>query len=286
MGQNGPMSAVRWHRSPDLDRPVAVMAFAGWGDAGDASTGAVAHLVSALEGEVIAEIDPDGYYEFQARRPEVTLDREGRRSIVWPANTFFAVSRPGRHLLALAGEEPHLHWRAFCREVSEVLGAVGAERIVLLGAFLGQVAHSRPVPLVGAGANPAHLLGHGIGVSGYEGPTGIVGVLTQHLIESGRDALSIWAAVPHYLANQPYPPAMHALAAKVSEVLDLGLDVEGLATEADEFRSNVDEAVAGNQELSEYVAKLAELTDGEDQLPSEDPVEGLVEEIERFLEDR
>ena len=47
--------------------------------------------------------------------------------------------------------------------------------------------------------------------SRYEGPTGIVGVLQDACTRAGIPALSIWAAVPHYVAQPPCPKATLAL---------------------------------------------------------------------------
>ncbi len=279
------MSAILWQRRPVLRRPQAICAFAGWGDAGDASTGAAQHLIANLEGDAFARIDPDDFYEFQARRPHVEFE-SGVRSVYWPDNEFHALHHPEGDLVVVVGEEPHLRWRAFCNEIAAALSDLGVTRVVLLGAFLGQVAHSRPVPLVGAASDVGLLTDNGVGVSDYEGPTGIVGVLTQALADHGMEALSVWAAVPHYLSNQTYPPGIHALVRKTSQILGIPLDLSELAAAAAEYRFSVDAVVADNEELMGYIEKLENSEPRSVRQPPVSPVEGLVEEIERFLEDR
>ena len=276
------MSATHWVRRPQLRTPRAVCAFSGWGDAGDASTGAVRYLIAHLEGDAFARIDPDEFYEFQARRPIVEFD-EGLRTVNWPDNEFHALHHPESDLVAIIGEEPHLRWQAFADEIAQALVDLGVERVILLGAFLGQVAHTLPVPLVGAAAESSVLRDRGIEVSAYEGPTGIIGVLTQGLAERGFEAISIWAAVPHYLSNQTYPPAVHALLRQTIEVLDLTMDISELAAAAVEFRLTVDSVVGDNEELSSYVKRLERIAR---ESASIDPVDGLMDEIERFLGDR
>ncbi len=278
------MTAVRWVRRPRLRNPQAVCAFAGWGDAGDSSTGAAHHLIAALEGDAFADIDPDDFYEFQARRPEVQFE-SGVRSVYWPDNEFHALHHADGDLVVLVGEEPHLRWRAFTEEIAATLVDLEVSRVVLLGAFLGQVAHSRPVPLVGAASDISLLTDHEVGISAYEGPTGIVGVLTQALAEHGLEAMSVWAAVPHYLSNQTYPPGIHALVRKATQILGLPLELAELAAAAAEFRFSVDAVVADNEELVKYIEKL-EQSESSEVRRSPDPVDGLVEEIERFLEER
>jgi proteasome assembly chaperone (PAC2) family protein len=280
------MSLLEWVRHPELRSPVAVLAFAGWGDAGDASTDAARHLIASLEGDAFARIDPDEFYEFQTRRPEVEMTEAGVRTIHWPRNEFHALHHPDGDLVVVLGEEPHMRWRAFGSAVSEGLNALGVERALLLGAFLGQVPHTVPVPLVGSSPNPMLLAENGVSSSRYEGPTGIVGSLTHQLAESGIATMSVWAAVPHYLSNQPYPPAVYALVRKAMAILGLTLETSELAVAAAEYKFNVDAVISGNEELSEYVKKLEGAVDDDDEGEIQvDPAVDLVEEIERFLRD-
>lgn len=282
------MSHLEWVRHPELRNPVAVLAFSGWGDAGDASTDAARHLIASLEGDAFARIDPDEFYEFQTRRPEVEMTEAGVRTIHWPRNEFHALHHPDGDLVVVLGEEPHLRWRTFGSAVAEVLNSLGIQQALLLGAFLGQVPHTVPVPLVGSSPNPALLADHGVNSSNYEGPTGIVGSLTHQLTEAGISTMSVWAAVPHYLSNQPYPPAVYTLVRKAMAILGLTLDTTDLAVAAAEYKFNVDAVIASNEELSAYVKKLEAVVDDEDEdevAVRPDPAIDLVEEIERFLRD-
>jgi len=275
------MPTVDWARRPELRQPVALLAFSGWGDAGEASTSAAEHLIATLEGDAFARIDPDEFFDFQTRRPEVELIDGGVRSLNWPRNEFHALHHADGDLVVLLGEEPQLRWRQFGDAVTGVLAEVGVRRVLLLGAFLGQVPHTLQVPLVGSSPDPDLLGAHGVGSSKYEGPTGIVGILTQQLAEQGFTSMSVWAAVPHYLSSQTYPPAVYALVRKSLSILGLSLDTTDLAADAAEFRLSVDAALATNEELSQYVKKLEAAVTDED--ATIDPGSDLVEEIERFL---
>ena len=46
---------------PKLREGKMILAFSGWMDGGDVSTGTVKWLVNALDAEEVAEIDPEGH---------------------------------------------------------------------------------------------------------------------------------------------------------------------------------------------------------------------------------
>lgn len=276
------MSSMHWLSRPVLNDPVALIAFEGWGDAGDSASLAAEQVLDSFDSELIATVDPDEHYDFQVRRPMVLLDEGGTRQIDWPENEIHVIRRPNHDLVVLIGEEPNYKWKAFTNEVVEAFQTLGVTRAVTLGAFIGQVAHTLPVPLVGTASRPDTLSLHGLLPSGYQGPTGILGVLNQALGNAGIDVISVWAAVPHYLSNQDYPPAIEALTIKASELLGMSFDIGDLTSRSRQFRDTVDEAIEENVELQEYVEQL------ENEAAEEEAESGekLVEEIEDFLKDR
>lgn len=275
------MSSLRWLDRPLLTDPVALIAFEGWGDAGDSASMAAERFLVSFDSELVATFEPDEHYDFQVRRPMVFVDDTGNRQIDWPENQIHVIRGTERDLVVLVGEEPNYKWKAFTGSVVEALQTLGVVQAVTLGAFIGQVAHTLPVPLVGSATQPDTLSLHGLSPSSYQGPTGIVGVLNQALGNAGIDVVSVWAAVPHYLSQQDYPPAVEALAVKASEVLGITVDIGDLTSKARQFRDTVDQAIEDNAELQQYVSQLEN-----DASSGEEQVDQLVSEIEDFLKDR
>ncbi|MFO7547457.1 MAG: PAC2 family protein [Acidimicrobiia bacterium] len=282
------LERIRWVHRPPARARAAVVAFAGWGDAGESSTGAIDHLLDTLAVDPVAVIEPDEFYDFTVRRPQVEIVGGGQRQVVWPDTRVSLLAVPGesRELVIVRGEEPHARWKTFSAALVDVFEALGVEEVVSLGAFIGQVPHTVPVPLVGSGQQASVLTRHGLLASGYEGPTGIIGVLNQTLLERGVAGLSLWAAVPHYLSSQAYPPGALALVEKALAILDIPIECPVLRIEAAEFRATVDAAVADSEELSGYVEELEQELDPDLVRPAPDSGIRLVEEIERFLRDR
>jgi len=276
---------VRWSHRPAVDSPVVIIAFEGWNDAGDAASSAVRYLRDHCEVEPFADIDPEVFYDFTETRPEVRLE-DDRRTIRWPRNQFSHGKFPGtdRDVVLLLGTEPQLRWRTFCEAVDHVATEVGAELIVTFGALLAEVAHSRPVSVIGSTQDVGLAAELGLPFSRYEGPTGIVGVLHTALSEVGRPAVSLWAAVPTYVPAAQSPKATMALVQKVAALLDLSIVTTDLEIATAAYERQINELVEEDEETRSYVAALEDRhdDDGED-FPTGD---SLIEEVERFLRDR
>lgn len=272
------MDRVTWTDPPLLTDPVALVAFDGWGDAGSSATIVLEHLLDRFTARRVAVIDSDEFFDFQVERPVVDLVPSGVRSVEWADTEIHVLDVPGldRDLVVVIGEEPHTRWKLFSRTVSDALIGLGVGEAVLLGAFAGQLAHTVAVPLLGTSTRSGVLDRSGVAVADYAGPVGIVGVLNRDLVARGLEVTSIWAAVPHYLSNQDYPPGGLALLAAVGRLLDADVETEDLRTVAVEFSREVDEILDAG-DLRGYIDDLETRAD---------PGDRLMSEIERFLRDR
>lgn len=277
------MDVVEWEERPELRNPAAMMAFEGWNDAGDAASGAVEFLLDQHEDiEPFAVILPEEFFNFQMRRPEVEIGDGDTRDINWPVVAFYAIQLDDqpRDLVLVLGEEPHHRWLTFAQAVIDVLQGVGVHQVITLGAFLGQVAHTLPVPVIGVAGDASLLERFELQTSDYEGPTGITGVLNLSCMQAGIDSISLWAATPHYLAANDNPKAMLALLNKALQIAGIQIDATELAVEAGEFDSRVNQAMDQSTDLSTYIHQLEESSG---QAVGPRTTEQLVDEIERYL---
>src|SRR5881296_4353846 len=108
------MSELKVEYRPELRDPVLVAAFRGWNDGGQGASLAAGYLAKRWDARRFAEIDPEGFYDFQATRPHVSLDEGLTRRIDWPENAFYHAAMPGteRDAVLLLGIEPNLRWRS------------------------------------------------------------------------------------------------------------------------------------------------------------------------------
>lgn len=271
---------------PELVDPVMVAAFEGWNDAGDAASTAVAHLDKEWKGEVFAALDAEDYYDFQVNRPTVFVE-DGVRKITWPTTRLSVVRVGGdkpRDLVLVRGIEPSMRWRSFCNELLGFAHELGVELVVVLGALLGDTPHTRPVPVSGVTSDADLATRMNLEETKYEGPTGIVGILQEACTHAGVPAVSLWAAVPHYVSQPPNPKATLALLNRLEDLIDLSIPLGDLAEDARAWQLGVDQLAAEDSEVAEYVQSLEEARDTAE-LP-EASGEAIAREFERYLQRR
>jgi proteasome assembly chaperone (PAC2) family protein len=270
---------------PQLRSPILVCSFRGWNDAAAAASTALATLAEGLDSELIAEVDPEDYFDFQATRPTITLSEGQARRIDWPENNLIAARVAGadRDLVLLDGTEPNLRWRTFSEMIATAADALGVEMVITLGALIAEVSHTLPVPITGLASDQQLVEELDLQRSSYEGPTGIVGVVHDCCRQMGMTSASLWAAVPHYVAAVPNPKAALALLRRLESLTGIAVEASELEAETATYEEQIGRAVAANPEIEELVERIeaeqSEQLEGED-LPSADT---LASEFQRFL---
>jgi proteasome assembly chaperone (PAC2) family protein len=278
------------HQIPLLRNPVMIVAFSGWNDAAEAASGAVEHLLSGWRDksdevvpELIADVDSEDFYDFQVNRPQVSIDDSEIRSITWPTTQVFGLAIPSmqRDLVIVTGVEPSMRWKNFTADLLDLADDLEVSLVMTLGSLLADTPHSRPITVTGTGAHPSIASRLGVSVSKYEGPTGILGIIQDGCMRRGIDAISLWAAVPHYAASSPSPKATLALINTIEEFLDISIPMSDLPERSDAWEKEVDELAAEDSEVAEYVKALEESKDAAE-LPDVSG-DSIAKEFERYL---
>jgi proteasome assembly chaperone (PAC2) family protein len=278
------------HQIPLLREPVMVIAFSGWNDAAEAASGAVEHLLSGWRDknddvipELIANVESEDFYDFQVNRPVVTIDESQIRSITWPSTQVFGMAIPSmkRDLVIVTGVEPSMKWKSFTSDLLDLADDLEVSLIVSLGSLLADTPHTRPITVTATGSHPSIANRLGVSVSKYEGPTGILGIIQDGCMRRGIDAISLWAAVPHYASNAPSPKATLALINSLEEFLDIKIPLSDLPDRSDAWEREVNDLAADDSEIADYVKALEESKDAAE-LPD---VSGdtIAKEFERYL---
>ncbi len=268
------------------DQTVMLAAFEGWNDAGSAATQALVHLHEAWDAEEVEQLDPEEYHDFQVNRPVIEIGEDGTREISWPTTSVAVATGPrsGRQVVLVHGIEPSMRWRRYCAELLDIAAGLGVRTVVTVGALLADVPHTRPIPVNATSEDAAVRSALALEASSYEGPTGIVGVLQHEAAARGMQSLSLWAAVPHYVAHPPSPKASLAILHRIEQLLGESIPLGELPDDAAAWQAGVDELAGEDSEIGDYVRQLEEAKDTAE-LP-EASGEAIAREFERYLRRR
>jgi len=278
----------------ELRRPLAIVGFGGWIDAGFAATGAVRYLVDHLEASRVAELDPEPFYAFTDTRPRVSHPAPGRREPVWPKVEWYAVRMPEDSpldLVLFTAPEPNLRWRGFTTLALDVFQKLGTDTLVSFGAVLAPVHHRANPPLRGWATTDnlrSLLRRRQIGSGRYEGPTGITTVLLAAARDRGMPAFSLSTSSPSYLTDMPNPRASAALLRMAGEIGTVRLPLSDLDAESLVVAERIDQFLAERPELKEAVDRLPYTADPPAAESSEPPAElpssaAVLQDLEDFL---
>src|SRR5438876_819139 len=132
---------LRVASKPELRDPVLITAFRGWNDGGQGASLAGGYLAKTWAAARFAEIEPEGFFDFQATRPHVSLVDGRTRRIDWPDNAFYHAHIPGleRDAVLMLGIEPNLRWQTFTDLITGQAKELGVQLVVTLGSLLADV---------------------------------------------------------------------------------------------------------------------------------------------------
>lgn len=263
---------LRILQSIDGQAETLVLAFSGWMDGGDVSTGTVSRLVHLLEAQTVAEIDPEPFYIYNMPgpmevaalfRPPVEIEEGLIRSCEMPRNAF-SLHRDGR-LALFEGKEPNLHWRLFGECVFALAERLGVRRILYVGSFAGGVPHTRQ-PRLFVTCSDATLLPemekYATRRSGYRGPGSFNSYLMSQAGTVGIEMISLVAEIPSYLQGTN-PMCIEAVTRRLAKILKLPLDLDALRQASTEWELQISSLVEENKELADTVRQLEEAYDNE-----------------------
>ena len=271
---------------PVLNDPVMIAAFEGWNDAGESASAAVTHLREVWAADPLADLDSEEYYDYQVNRPLISVDDSGVRQLQWPATRLYVARIPlyPRDIILVQGIEPNMKWQQFTREILGLAAELDVQLVITLAALLSDNPHTRPMLVTGSTSDQNLRDELEMEPSTYEGPTGIVGVIQEACERFGIPAVSLWAAIPHYVSQPPSPKGTLALVRKVEDVLDVPVPLGDLVEEARAWEIGVNELAEEDEEVAEYVRQLEEARDTTD-LP-EASGEAIAREFEKYLRRR
>jgi hypothetical protein len=260
----------------DVNSPILVLAISGWVDGGLVATHVGEYLTDL--GKLVAVFSPDDIYDYQSHRPSLELAAGATEAIEFPALSVHTVSIDGVDLIVTTGTEPNFKWQGVATELTDLAGALGATRVVSVGAVPAMVAHSRPTPVIVTSTDPL-LEAVGMPADRLVVPAALTNVVA-HRVASANSIpdVGFWAQVPHYVSGVYWPGVDSVLTRMASHLgMTPGLDV--IRARALDLISRLDEAVSASPDAQRFIAELEASTPGF----AVDESGRLGDEIEEYL---
>lgn len=261
-------------------RPL-IVAFEGWNDAGESATGAVRAIIEHFELDATFSVDTEAFYDYLTTRPTIDFVPEEGRRITWPTTSLFVPSDSVTTIHAILGTEPSRSWPTFAATFLDEALAHDVTGIIVVGALLADVPHTRPIDISVTSDNARVREEFGCERSQYEGPIGIPTVLAQFAEQVGIPTMSLWASFPHYVHHSPSPKVTLAILDEIKGITDMNFDREPWEARAREWEAGIDEIAENDEDMSEYIHRLEE--DRDAATAPDASGEAIAAEFEQFL---
>jgi proteasome assembly chaperone (PAC2) family protein len=257
---------------PKLSNGRMVLAFSGWMDGGNVSTGLVEWLAKVLDVQRVASIDPEGFYIYNFPgsmevsalfRPHTKIEDGVITALQPPENTLFCDEQ--RRLILFRGREPNLNWCEFADCIFTFASQAGVSSLYFVGSVGGAVPHTREPRLMSTVSDrrlkPA-LEQFGITFTNYEGPASFSTHLLTHAPSHGLTMASLVAEIPAYVQGTN-PKSIEAVVRKLAAILGIHVDLGELRTLSAAWEDRLNEVLEQKPDLAQYIQKLEEDYDNE-----------------------
>lgn len=260
-GSKTAASYLEWTHIPQLTRPVLIVAFYGWSDAGNVAGGTAEYIHDTLGAETVGSLDCESFLNFALDRPIARVEHGLLCEIESSRADLSCWKNPdGEHDVVLCiGKEPHFNWRLYSEIVVELMRTVDSRKVFTLGGVQDSISHLAAAKISVVASSPSLVLDSvalepEIGAANYHGPMSIHSQLVQACIDNGFHAVSLWGHVPAYL--QHCPRTMAKLVTSLNKAIGMSCPVDSLIRRSLEMDRTIEEAARSDPHLRQLVESI------------------------------
>lgn len=251
---------IKIQQLPELENPLLIAGFDGWGNALKISSGMSAYLIQTFKAQRFAELDPDVFYRYDERRPVVNIEEGLFKNLSPPGGTFHAAQTGagGRSLVILKADEPNLRWFGFVEELFDLCSQLHVETMITLGSMYDHVLHTdRIISAVASNADLSSMLKQkGMNSISYQGPSAIHSTIHSEALKRGIACMSLWCHCPYYLQGTTHFGILAHLGKMLAKIGGFELGVEDLETSWQKLNVQIENLIENNAELQEVINEL------------------------------
>lgn len=278
---------------PELKEPHALVVFRPWIDVGNVGSLTLSRLESYFNTVELAKLaKPGNFFDLTRYRPTIYL-KDTRREIEVPNTTVTcAKGDHGHDFLFLRLLEPHMLAEIYIDSVLEILKVFGVKRYCLLGAMYDIVPYTRPLLVTGIASNLGlqnELSATKVITSNYQGPTTILYLIGQQLLQSGVETLSLIVHLPNYLMMKDDYRGEKRLMEILCSLYDFTLpqaDIEKAKEQEEQVKRIAEQMVQDDPRLKFILNQLEDnydsrVKEGEEEVQLSPEVEKFLQEMNR-----
>lgn len=251
---------IQIEKMPNLEEPLLIVGFEGWGNALDISRGMVNYLIGRFKAQFFGKIDSDLFYRFDENRPIVKIQDGLLEDISPPGGYFYAAERDlsGRDIILLKATEPTLRWFQFTDELVSFCKKLRVRTIFSLGSMYDNVLHTDMVisALVSNKELLPRLKEKNVLTVSYEGPGAIHSLIHKASKKQGLECISLWCHCPYYLQGTTHFGLLSHLGSLLASLGGFHFDGTELETTWRELSKEIQGVIDNNPELQGMINDL------------------------------
>ncbi len=257
---------VKSYQTPALNNPILIAGFGGWSNAGNIALKSIEYIIEKKGAALIAEIDPDHFYQFTQNRPVINI-KEGRLQDLhlnsisfyyWPNN------EGENDLILLKAQEPDNRWPTFVQILIHLCKQWGVSHIMSLGGMYDDVLHTEDIVsgVYSFGEWREVFIKEDIHLIEYEGPSGIHSLIMQRAEKENYQFIGLWGHSPLYLRGTNFRVVIRVITL-IASFFAFSIDTLELESSLKEFEHQIEEILEKNSELKEHIEKIKKIRSGE-----------------------
>lgn len=245
---------------PKMENALFIACFEGWGNALEVSRGMANFLINKLNAESFGKVDPDRFFLFKERRPNVEVIDGILTRLEPPGCELYAVKKEqaGRDIIILKGAEPDLGWFRFTNSILSLCREVNVKTVVSCAGLLDNILHTDKIISVVASNQELldSLQERKASLINYQGQSSIHSTLHSEAKRHGFDCVGLYCHCPYYLQGVTHFGLLSFLGDFLSEWAGFELDTDELQIAWKEVNKQIQEAIGNNPELKDIINDL------------------------------
>ena len=245
---------------PQLEKPLLIAGFDGWGNALNISNGMVSYLIRHFKAQAFAYLNSDIFYRYDEQRPQVTIENGLLKTITSPEGSFYAAvtDKNQSDIVILSAAEPNLRWSHFVDLLFSLCRKLDVGTVVTLGSMYDNVLHTDRT-ISGVASTRDMLLKlqkHNVNPISYQGHSAIHSIIQSEVNKRGFKCLSLWSHCPYYLQGTTHFGILSHLGGLIAKLGNFHLDTDHLDKNWELLKEQINSLIEGNSELQTLIANL------------------------------